>query len=262
MTDIQKFVSRAETAEKEIEKLAQELESLKKTAPAASAGDSDDVPEELRKLRQENTRLKYRLNILKRAVERESSDSSEGITNISQTLVRTFTQAITTCYPDLDNCPCPILPSTRGGDYQFNGAMAIAGLLKARGEKAVPRDVANNIVGKIASSDMIEKLEVAGPGFVNIFINKSFIESSLMKILEKGVLPPSSGPKKKVVVDFSSPNIAKEMHVGHLRSTIIGDGICRLLEFLGHDVLRINHIGDWGTQFGMLIAHLQVSSRV
>ena len=71
------------------------------------------------------------------------------------------------------------------------------------------------------------------------------------------MLPPPTGAKKRVIVDFSSPNIAKEMHVGHLRSTIIGDGICRLLEFLGHDVLRLNHIGDWGTQFGMLIAHLQ-----
>lgn len=74
---------------------------------------------------------------------------------------------------------------------------------------------------------------------------------------QKGILPPASGPKKKVIVDFSSPNIAKEMHVGHLRSTIIGDSISRLLEFLGHEVVRLNHTGDWGTQFGMLIAHLQ-----
>ena len=259
--DLAKLSNRAEKAEKEIEKLAVELESLKKNTPVSGGGkgnDDADVPEELLKLRQENTRLKYRLNILKKAVEKEILPcNNDGITNISQTLVSFFTQSITTCFPDLANPPCPILPSSKGGDYQFNGAMAIAGLLKAKGEKVAPRDVANKIVEQIPSSDLMEKLEVAGPGFVNIYINKTFIEQSLMKILEKGVLPPSGGQKRKVVVDFSSPNIAKEMHVGHLRSTIIGDSICRLLEFLGHDVLRINHIGDWGTQFGMLIAHLK-----
>ncbi|CAG2066726.1 unnamed protein product, partial [Timema podura] len=74
-----------------------------------------------------------------------------------------------------------------------------------------------------------------------------------------GVRPPPLDKRLRVVVDFSSPNIAKEMHVGHLRSTIIGESVCRLLEFLGHDVVRVNHVGDWGTQFGMLIAHLQVN---
>merc|ERR1719342_496409 len=209
-------------------------------------------------LRKENSRLKYRLNILKRAVKTEGSTVKEGgMTNISQSLIGYFTQAITQCFPDLTNCPCPILPSTKGGDYQFNGAMTINGLLKAKGQKTNPKEVATKIVAQIPSSDLIEKLEVVGPGFVNIFLSRSFVESSLMTVVEKGVRPPASGGKKKVVVDFSSPNIAKEMHVGHLRSTIIGDSVCRLLEFLGHDVLRLNHTGDWGTQFGMLIAHLQ-----
>lgn len=76
------------------------------------------------------------------------------------------------------------------------------------------------------------------------------------KLLRNGVKPPACR-KQRILVDFSSPNIAKQMHVGHLRSTIIGESICRLLEFLGHDVLRVNHLGDWGTQFGMLIAHLE-----
>lgn len=120
-----------------------------------------------------------------------------------------------------------------------------------------PRDVATKVVEKVSPDEVIERLEVAGPGFVNVFVKKQFIESELLDLLEKGVRPPSSGGKKKVIVDFSSPNVAKEMHVGHLRSTIIGDSICRLLEFLGHDVMRLNHTGDWGTQFGMLIAHLQ-----
>lgn len=107
------------------------------------------------------------------------------------------------------------------------------------------------------SHELIEKLEVANPGFINIFLSKAYGIQSLSTIFEHGIKPPTLSRKRKVLVDFSSPNIAKEMHVGHLRSTIIGDSICRLLEYLGHDVLRINHVGDWGTQFGMLIAHLQ-----
>ena len=263
MANIDKFVARAEKAEKEIEKLALELESLKKNSVGqGGSGDGgggeneEDVPEELKKLRQENSRLKYRLNILKRAVEKEGRVDHDGLTNISATLVSLFTSAIQSSYPALDSCPCPVLPSSKGGDYQFNGAMAIAGLLKAKGQKVAPRDVATKVVENVPNNDLIEKLEIAGPGFVNIFIKTQFIEQGLMKILEKGVLPPP-GARKRVVVDFSSPNIAKEMHVGHLRSTIIGDSVCRLLEFLGHDVLRLNHIGDWGTQFGMLIAHLK-----
>ena len=104
----------------------------------------------------------------------------------------------------------------------------------------------------------MEKCEVAGPGFVNIYLKKSYVTKQLMNLLLRGVRPPVHGQKRqKVVVDFSSPNIAKEMHVGHLRSTIIGESVSRLFEFLGHDVLRLNHVGDWGTQFGMLIAHLR-----
>ena len=94
-------------------------------------------------------------------------------------------------------------------------------------------------------------------GFINIFIATTALVSTMQDIFSHGV----RGPKvlqRKVLVDFSSPNIAKEMHVGHLRSTIIGDAICRILEFCGHDVLRVNHVGDWGTQFGMLISYLQV----
>ena len=261
MSDLDQFVGRAEKAEKEIEKLAAELESLRR-GPASGGGgggqDTEDVPEELRKLRAENSRLKYRLNILRRAVMEESSPTNtDCLTNIAQSLVRYFTQAISATFPQLQDFPCPIVPSSKGGDYQFNGAMAISGLLKAQGVKAIPRDVATKIVENVPSNEIVAKLEVAGPGFVNIFISCNFVEKCLMTILEKGVLPPPSAGKKRVVVDFSSPNIAKEMHVGHLRSTIIGDSISRLLEFLGHDVLRINHIGDWGTQFGMLIAHLQ-----
>jgi len=259
MVNIEDLAARAGQAETEIELLVTELEGLKNVKGVSQDNtDTVEIPEELSKLRSENARLKYRLNILKKSCSKEqSSENSNCMTNIVQTLVNYFTTAITISYPSLDGAPCPVVPSSKGGDYQFNGAMTIAGLLKAKGEKAVPRDVANNVVKNVPANDIIDKLEVAGPGFVNIFLKKSFIETSLANILEKGVLPPSTGSKKRVIVDFSSPNIAKEMHVGHLRSTIIGDSICRLLEFLGHDVMRLNHTGDWGTQFGMLIAHLQ-----
>lgn len=112
-------------------------------------------------------------------------------------------------------------------------------------------------MSKVEESSLISKLEVTGAGFINIYLKREFAQSTLNTLVKNGEAFPPNTKRQKVIVDFSSPNIAKEMHVGHLRSTIIGDSIARLLEFLGHDVLRINHIGDWGTQFGMLIAHLQ-----
>lgn len=99
--------------------------------------------------------------------------------------------------------------------------------------------------------------EVAGPGFINIYLSNEFISREASKIQTLGVRPPYISRKLKVVVDMSSPNIAKEMHVGHLRSTVIGDSLANMLEFVGHNVLKLNHLGDWGTQFGMLITHMQ-----
>jgi len=253
------YSDRATSAEKQIEILLKELESLKtgKAGSSAAAAASVVEPsEEEQKLRAENTRLKYRLNILKRAVAKEQNNSNT-MKNISANLVQLFRDAINVAFPDLPDPACPIALASKLGDYQFNGAMVISGLLKSSGIKISPKDVATKIVDNVAPSDMIEKLEVAGPGFVNIYLNKAFIQDELDTLVSKGVRPPPLGDKKKVIVDFSSPNIAKEMHVGHLRSTIIGDSVCRLLEFIGHDVKRLNHLGDWGTQFGMLIAHLQ-----
>ena len=103
---------------------------------------------------------------------------------------------------------------------------------------------------------MVEKVEMAGPGFINMYLKKEWVAENVKKILTRGCLPPPT-ERKRVIVDYSSPNIAKDMHVGHLRSTIIGDCLSRILEFCGHEVIRINHVGDWGTQFGMLIAHLE-----
>jgi len=138
------------------------------------------------------------------------------------------------------------------GDFQYNGAMALAKSLGAN-----PREVAANI-SKHIHSNAIEKVEIAGPGFINIWLNNDWLSSELNEISQNKNLGISRDKKnQKIIVDYSGPNMAKEMHVGHLRSTIIGDTLSNLFEFLGYDVIRQNHIGDWGTQFGMLIAYLE-----
>ncbi|XP_027958581.1 arginine--tRNA ligase, cytoplasmic isoform X2 [Eumetopias jubatus] len=130
-------------------------------------------------------------------------------------------------------------------------------IFKTKEQKVNPREIAENITKHLPDNECVEKVEIAGPGFINVHLRKDFVSQQLTNLLVNGVKLPALGENKKVVVDFSSPNIAKEMHVGHLRSTIIGESMCRLFEFAGYDVLRLNHVGDWGTQFGMLIAHLQ-----
>lgn len=139
------------------------------------------------------------------------------------------------------------------GHYQCNSALKIAKALRQS-----PRAVAEKIRLSFDQSDLIAQLDIAGPGFINITLKPSFLASQIESILQDERLGiPLPKNRQKVIVEFSSPNIAKELHVGHLRSTIIGDAIARLFEFLGHDVLRLNHIGDWGTQFGMLITYMQ-----
>ena len=139
------------------------------------------------------------------------------------------------------------------GDYQFNGIMPLAKTLKRN-----PRDIANEVAGLIDTSGILSKVEVAGPGFINIWLNPKWLSLEANRILfdERIGIEQKSDPIK-IVVDYSGPNMAKQMHVGHLRSTIIGDSIANLFEFLGDEVIRQNHIGDWGTQFGMLIAYLE-----
>ena len=144
-----------------------------------------------------------------------------------------------------------VRPSDRA-DAQINGALALAKRLGAN-----PRDLAQQVVDSGVLTDVATDLEVAGPGFINVTFSSSFLESQLAAVVGDGRLgvEPASDPKI-VVVDYSAPNVAKEMHVGHLRSTVIGDSLVRLHEFLGHTVIRENHIGDWGRPFGMLIEHL------
>ena len=139
------------------------------------------------------------------------------------------------------------------GDYQANFAMKLA---KQLGQNS--RDLADQVVQHIDSTDVCELPEVTGPGFINIKLDQDFLNRHLVEIFgDKNKLGVSEAEMSQtIVVDYSGPNVAKEMHVGHLRSTIIGDVIARVLDFQGHHVICQNHLGDWGTQFGMLIEHL------
>lgn len=145
----------------------------------------------------------------------------------------------------------PVLQASRHADFQANAAMAMAKSLKKN-----PREIATAVMEVVEANELIDQLEIAGPGFINI----TLAPGALGGILEEqradallGFKPPA---RQTIIIDYSAPNVAKEMHVGHLRSTIIGDACVRLLEWQGHDVLRRNHLGDWGTPFGMLIEHL------
>ena len=139
------------------------------------------------------------------------------------------------------------------GDYASNIAMMLA---KPAGLK--PRDLATKLVAALPANPQVAKVEIAGPGFLNFFQDQAWLAASLDAALGDDRLGVrKAGPAQRVAVDLSSPNLAKEMHVGHLRSTIIGDAVARVLEFLGDTVIRQNHVGDWGTQFGMLLAYLE-----
>jgi arginyl-tRNA synthetase len=140
------------------------------------------------------------------------------------------------------------------GDYQINGVLPLA---KQRKEQ--PRKLAEPLAEKLRESELIESAEVAGPGFINLRLSPAWLANALTEVAadtaRDGV--PMVPVPQRIVVDFSGPNIAKQMHVGHLRSTIIGDAVCRLLRFAGHTVIGDNHIGDWGTQFGLLIVGMR-----
>ena len=138
------------------------------------------------------------------------------------------------------------------GDYQANGIMPAAKKLGLN-----PREFAQSVLDKAELQDIAEKTEIAGPGFINIFLKDTWLADNINRAVQDPKLGVHNPEKQTVVVDYSSPNVAKEMHVGHLRSTIIGDAVVRTLEFLGNNVIRANHVGDWGTQFGMLIAYLE-----
>ena len=137
------------------------------------------------------------------------------------------------------------------GDYQANGVMAAAKKLRMN-----PRELAEKVLQTLDLAGIAEKVEIAGPGFINIHLSTEFLARKNEAALQDSHLGITLPASQKIMVEYSSPNLAKEMHVGHLRSTIIGDALARVLEYLGHEVLRANHVGDWGTQFGMLTAYL------
>lgn len=159
--------------------------------------------------------------------------------------------------PEGTNPAVSISSRANFGDYQANGVMGAAKQLKTN-----PRELATKVVENLNLDGIASKVELAGPGFINIHLDEQWLASQLILIAQdihigvsqRGV--NTNDQAQTVVVDYSAPNLAKEMHVGHLRSTIIGDAVVRALEFRGDNVIRQNHMGDWGTQFGMLIAHL------
>lgn len=153
-----------------------------------------------------------------------------------------------------DTVSAIVKPSARPefGEYQANGVMAAAKQLKMN-----PRELAGKVLEQLDLSDLAEKVEIAGPGFLNIHLKNDWLAANCqLAAAAERLNVAESEPQQTIVVDYSAPNLAKEMHVGHLRSTIIGDAVVRVLEFQGHKVIRQNHVGDWGTQFGMLLAHM------
>lgn len=145
----------------------------------------------------------------------------------------------------------PVLRSSQHADFQANLALPLG---KRLGRP--PRDVAGALVAELGKSDLLEKTEIAGPGFINIHVGQGWLSRALAEVARGSLGLEPVAHAETVAIDYSSPNVAKEMHVGHLRSTIIGDALARVLEAQGHRVVRQNHLGDWGTPFGMLIEHL------
>lgn len=174
-----------------------------------------------------------------------------------EALAHLFSKALHAAFAPLpkeaQDIPLEISKSTQEkfGHYQFNSAMRLA---KPLGKP--PRVIAEAIVNNLEKDHVIASVEIAGPGFINVTLTTAYL-SSMVEAVSKNGPNPKQKQNEKIIVDFSSPNIAKELHVGHLRSTIIGDCLARLFEFQGYEVKRLNHMGDWGTQFGMLIAYIK-----
>jgi arginyl-tRNA synthetase len=206
--------------------------------------------------------------------------------SIERELIATFSAALRISFPSLIELGIEVDLHVNENpaffhQFQCNNCLSLPGKLKGRPDApANPRAAAERLISVITEnasnpsfpvSNAIGKLEASGPGYINIYFSGAYLSQRLIRLLSdfshhKKVNassssyvapPPLEGTKQRVVVDYSSPNIAKEMHIGHLRSTMIGDALARIIEYIGHDVIRVNHVGDWGTQFGMLLAHLK-----
>ena len=165
-------------------------------------------------------------------------------------IIEIFELKMKELYPNIELKPIEVTVTTdaKFGDYQSNFAMVNSKIIKKN-----PREIAEEIISSIGENKIIEKLEIAGPGFINIYLKDDFLGEYLKSVSEKGVDFSFLNREGKVIIDYSAPNIAKRMHIGHLRSTIIGESIKRIYNYLGYDTIADNHIGDWGTQFGKLI---------
>lgn len=154
-----------------------------------------------------------------------------------------------------DGTPAIVKPAGKPefGHYQVNGIMGAA-----KRQKMNPRELADRVLERVSSTPLADQasFEIAGPGFINVTLAADFIADQLSSMVSDERLGVASATEKRILVDYSSPNLAKEMHIGHLRSTAIGDAAVRVLEFLGHEVIRVNHVGDWGAQFGSLLAYM------
>lgn len=179
---------------------------------------------------------------------------------LKNSIIERCTNAFQTAFPEVNfqENPVEVTQSTQPqfGHYQCNSAMKLSKALRQS-----PKAIAERVLSclkNLPNTPLIQKAEVAGPGFINIYLNPLWISDYAEQCRREPHLIEPANPPQKVIIDFSSPNTAKEMHVGHLRSTIIGDALARLFEAQGDDVLRLNHLGDWGTAFGMLIAYLKL----
>ena len=169
---------------------------------------------------------------------------------IEKYIEKVITKAIEKAFPNKEVKPLEITIATneKFGDFQTNFAMMNSKIIGGN-----PRKIAEELTANIPENEVIEKLEIAGPGFINIFLKDSFVSKYVEKMTAEKYEFKELNTKGDVIIDYSSPNIAKRMHIGHLRSTIIGDSVKRLCNFLGYHTVADNHIGDWGTQFGKLI---------
>ncbi|HET8697499.1 MAG TPA: arginine--tRNA ligase [Gammaproteobacteria bacterium] len=174
------------------------------------------------------------------------------MSDLRQLLAERITAALVAVFGNDFASTDPMVRRSERADYQADVAMGLAKALKR-----APRQVAEAVVAKLDVASVCERVEIAGPGFINLTLDRAFLAQRVAALAAHRKLGvPRAVHPERVVIDYSSPNVAKEMHVGHLRSTVIGDALARLLEAVGHGVVRQNHLGDWGTPFGMLIEHL------